>query len=135
MIVEHKKPNNLNLHELRQLNRLHLGFNGSIHDELKWCRRHNTVNSDVVMVKDTIDRILGWALIFPYKPNKRMTYLYVRKTNRRQGVGTLLMQEINKLTKKPYVCPHNPSSGKFFKANRKLVTIERGDWGADYLKS
>lgn len=118
--------------EIKQCDSLNKRDKGAMQDEFRYYRQFKPEVANCVLAKDG-DKVLGWALIFPEYDKKRTAYFYVRHSERRKGIGTKLLLVAQQFQKKPYVCPHDDLSGKFFKATRSFLTIKRGDYGRRYL--
>ncbi len=120
--------------EYRQLVNLNFRDQGSMRDKLKSTRlqsqieNHPDARARVVLALDE-NKVMGWALIFawynkerekPYSRNfvERVTqwntYLYVRKSYRRQGIGQNLMKHVYATQIDAQVHPHDQASGYFF---------------------
>jgi GNAT superfamily N-acetyltransferase len=112
MQVVVKPASELTEQEVKQCKSLSMRSYGMMSTSLT-SRAHSAT---VVLVRDG-ERLIGWCLGWPADPmNPPRAYFYVRKTHRRRGIGTILMNEITKhYGRRPYVYPHDTRSARFFK--------------------
>lgn len=117
---------------------LNFGYNGYMQEFL--VKRKNDPESRAIMIyrdEPKAGSLLGWALLIPtrriecrYGPTRyskrRSKYalqLYVRANQRRKGYARTLMQEALKYDDRPYVWPHDLTSGDFY--SNYSVTVNR----------
>lgn len=87
-----------------------------------WLREYP--DADVIVVKED-GKILGWAVRTPYGE----TGYYVRKTHRRQGIGSKMYYLLNNRRQRSAVVkPHNPSSASFFYSLGRIKKEEAVNW-------
>ena len=80
------------------------------------------------MIRDDSDKLLAWALITPLQERRGYeAQFYTRKSERGKGYGTMLMNEVLKYDRKPFVFPHDRKSGDFFKKHRRSIRFEKYD--------
>lgn len=119
-----KKVDELTASEYRTLYNLNFRKSGSMQYELKWAKQRYPNNTDVVIMKEK-DEIVSWALVFPFTNDrrfKRTAYFYTKKPYRNKGYGSRVMDVVQKIERKPKVCPHDPPSKAFFnKFNGKVI--------------
>lgn len=118
--------------ELRQCRSLTLRAGGLMSETLteERHREHNPRmrrKSRVWMIKDDNERLLAWSLIIPMEDRGYEAQFYTRKTERRKGYGARLMAEVLKYDKRPYVFPHDKTSGDFFKKRKKSIRFDPYD--------
>lgn len=70
-------------------------------------------NSRVVLIESE-GRLLAWALVYRLGKEPTEAHFYVRSTHRRRGLGTRLMEEVRRFTRRPQVHPHDVTSQSFF---------------------
>jgi hypothetical protein len=83
----------------------------------------------------------GWALLTPVRTwgairatrytktrSKYTVMFYVKKINRKQGYGKLLMAEVKKHDQRPHVFPHSTASSEFFSSYEVTVLKEDAGW-------
>jgi GNAT superfamily N-acetyltransferase len=120
--------------ELRQCKSLSLRHNGLMCEDLRdWRAYESRPNrakrkARVWMIKDEDDRLLAWALATPkWKGRGYDAQFYTRKSERGKGYGSMLMDIVLDLDPKPYVFPHDKTSGDFFKKHRTTIRFDRDD--------
>lgn len=82
-------------------------------------------NQFVSIAKDG-NCLLGWALAFK-KPNNKLynVYLYVRKSHRKQGIGTALLNSVREnINETLVVVPHDEASLSFFNKNKNNLSVD-----------
>lgn len=90
-------------------------------------RKLRTRKSRVWMIYDDFDKLLAWALIIPMDGRGYEAQFYTRKTERGKGYGSILMQKVLEIDRKPYVFPHDKRSGDFFKKHKKSIRYDKYD--------
>lgn len=60
------------------------------------------------------DKLLGWSLLFTDWYGNPMVFYYVRKANRRQGIGTRLARAVQRHHSTAHGVPHDSVSTSFF---------------------
>lgn len=85
--------------------------------------------SRVFLITDGDDgNLMAWALLTPRKTKGYNAQFYTRSTLRNQGLGTKLMEAVRTVDPRPFVIPHDRTSGEFFKKSQKFVRVDsRGD--------
>lgn len=81
--------------------------NGDLADWL-WATKHGYDSGKVVLVKDG-DLVVGWAM----RMDDGRVGFWTRTTHRRQGIGTLMVEEVAKMGKM-HTAPHDLKSAKLF---------------------
>lgn len=76
-----------------------------------WLKRYP--EGTVVRIVDD-GKLLGWGMKVLKSGGKYATGYYVRKTERRKGLGAKIFYTLNKTKTKTIVYPHNQSSAAFF---------------------
>lgn len=95
-------------------------------DLMYWLKEYP--DADVVMVKRD-DRILGWGIRTPTGE----TGYYVRKSERRQGIGAKVFYTLNnRRAKTAVIKPHDPTSAAFFYSVGKMTKGDALDYGAPF---
>lgn len=113
--------------EIPRLNKLTLGNNGSMLNQLESLREN--IQWDGIKDKDAFtiqarknNKVIGWSLIFenwPCMDSERTVYFFVAPKHRRKGIGTTMFTELRKDRPKSQtfeVYPHDAVSKGFFKA-------------------
>lgn len=121
--------------EVRQCKSLTLRSNGLMCEDLTdWRDYESRPNRSrrkcrVIMIKyDDRDSLIAWALVMP-KPRVRgyQAYFYTRVRERNKGYGSVLMDRVKVIDPRPYVCPHDSTSGCFFKKHRNTIRYDKYD--------
>lgn len=118
MKVLAKSVSELTTKEYQQCYSLNMRRRGMMQGKLKHChqRQDSYRLSDALMIFDNKNRLLAWALVhqFRYATTPPHVYFYVRKANRRQGLGTILDRFARIKYGDIYVHPWDPTSRAFF---------------------
>ena len=114
-----KYVKNLTPTEYAQCHRLNFGNQGRMREELELSFEMKD-SARTVLIKDHEGKVMSWSLVFPQEDGKDgvSAFFYVPKCRRRQGLGTRMLRQIKKIDPKPFIYPHDNTSGKFFGANR-----------------
>lgn len=119
--------------ELRQCRSLSLRAGGLMCEDLADWKKYETEvgrlrrKTRVWMIKGEDDRLLSWALATPGSKRGYVAQFYTRKTERSKGYGSVLMQKVLEIDKRPYVYPHDKKSGDFFKKHRNQIRFDSID--------
>jgi len=70
--------------------------------------------AETIIARDPDGLILGWALIHDGIGSRPEIMVYVRRSHRRQGIGTALMREAMRGEERPIVTPWDLGSRCFF---------------------
>lgn len=110
------------------------------HGLMMYSLQDNRKNPRAYAVLAMDEKLLGWAILIPLadevswyassyqrKHSKFVTQFYVRKNLRNKGIGTALMDGVNKLEPRPVVIPHDPCSGGFFAKHKVITNRDRRD--------
>jgi GNAT superfamily N-acetyltransferase len=121
--------------ELRQCKSLSLRAGGLMCEDIRDWKEYETSGINKLrrktrvwmILEDDSDRLLAWALATPGVKRGYTAQFYTRVTERGKGFGSLLMQEVLKLDPKPYVYPHDKTSGDFFKKHQGKIRFDSYD--------
>ena len=122
MRISTKLISNLTRDEYEQCYRLNMGDEGMMRYQLVHEREYPTLakmkggEAYVVRALGDDGRLLGWCLLFyiDAQAQDRRAYFYVRKTHRRRGIGTKLMQAARRLERAPGCNPWCDAAEGFF---------------------
>lgn len=102
--------------EYRQCYRLNMGLEGMMRPSLVESRHDPNSKDMTYRILDGDGVLLAWSLVF--MPYGILTgwdaHFYVRRTHRRQGLGTRLREAVYRDFPDHHVCPHNLASKRFF---------------------
>lgn len=87
---------------------------GLMRGSLNIARGHRQDRSSRVVLIESEGRLLAWALVYRVAKEPTEAHFYVRSSERRRGLGTRLMQEVRRCTRRPQVHPHDSTSQSFF---------------------
>lgn len=122
--ISNKLVKNMTPEEYRACYRLNMGSRGTMQSTLTRAKNHYADKARAIMVKSESGEIMGWALLMPCLWDTGIdAQFYVRKVYRRRGIGKRLMYHTRKYDDKPWVHPHNRTSGRFF---RNFTDVVRG---------
>jgi hypothetical protein len=81
----------------------------------------------VIMIRyDDEDALIAWALVTPkYRTRGTRLSFYTRVRERNKGYGSILMDRVRAIDPKPYVFPHDTTSGGFFKKHRGFIRFDK----------
>lgn len=120
--------------EMRECKSLSLRKDGLMCEDLRDWKEYessgiNTLRrkTRVWMIKDDDDRLLAWAIATPGVKRGYTAQFYTRVTERGKGYGSILMQKVLELDPKPYVYPHDKTSGDFFKKHERQIRFDKYD--------
>jgi hypothetical protein len=123
-------------HELKQCRSLTLRKGGLMCEDLThWLHYEKTDGRmrrkcRIFMLKpDDSDKLIAWAFLMPsFKPTPGYdAQFYTRVSERGKGYASVLMEECTKVYPKPYVYPHDRTSGKFFAKHVETIRFDRDD--------
>lgn len=122
--------------ETRKCKSLSLRENGLMCEDLRDWREYEIKHGNlrrktrIWMILDDNDRLLSWALLTPAPPTRPGydAQFYTRKAERGKGYGSVLMDKVLEVTKRPpHVFPHSHESGFFFKKHRETIRCDKYD--------
>ena len=127
--TEIRKSIDLSGAEAKILRDLSLRENGSMSLYLTRERKWGNSKAFVIMVFDG-EKLIGWAHFIPGTKRSSVCHFYVRKTHRRMGIGTHLMNTAlkNSTQARVGVCSHSAESYRFFKRFYKRKRIAEIGW-------
>lgn len=115
---------NLNNEDAKKCYSLTYRNKGQMSNKLTISRKHTDLSAKCYMLEEN-KKLLAWAIVF----NKEEVHLYVRKSERRKGLGTRLINCIEKdyNPKTLSVEKHDSVSDKFF-SNTKYNIRTNSDY-------
>jgi L-amino acid N-acyltransferase YncA len=120
--------------EMRQLKSLSLRAGGLMCEDLRDWKAYEESpiarlkrKTRIWMIRDDNGKLLAWALATPGVKRGYVAQFYTRKSERGKGYGSLLMQKVLEIDKRPYVYPHDKKSGDFFKKHRNSIKFDKYD--------
>lgn len=127
--------------ELRQCKSLSLRSEGLMCEDLRDWREYEQSRRGqrykrkcrVIMLKQDDETLIAWALVLPrYRARGYEAQFYTRKSERGKGYASVLMGRVQEIDPRPYVYPHDNTSGDFFKKHRDTIRFDNYD--ARWLK-
>ncbi len=108
-----KFVSDLTADEYEACHALNLGSRGRIRDELEWESERGKISpARVIMAVDQMGTLGGWALMFGSNADK--CGLFVDPIYRRQGIGTMLVEECFNYCQRPTFFPDTLTRAEFF---------------------
>jgi len=135
IVFEIKEIQEITSKEKMSLHKLNLGKYDKLYDSFKTYVKDPEAfdysMAKVVLAKNTIDKIVGWALINPpNQDNQSDVFIYVAKRERRQGVGRKLVeiskQYLTQNKQRPNYIIHDKVSKDFYESIPGL------SWNTEY---
>jgi len=108
--------------EWNRCSRQNYGINGDMYYVMREQRKDP--RSKAIMLLDDDGKQVAWALGFysSKRARKMRAMFWVTTRNRKRGYGTMLMDEVQKMDRKPWVYPHSKESAALFKKYRSNIT-------------
>lgn len=113
--IQTKLVKNLTDEEYQRCYSLNLRGEGEMRDQLR--RLRNDPQARVYMLREQ-DQLIAWSLVFD-----KCAHFYTRRTHRRKGLGTRLVNRIHKDHNWPVVYAHDDASEGFFLTVKDKVRI------------
>lgn len=113
MRIETKSVPDLTEAEFKECCRLSLREKGEMAEQARFYRRRPKDYSRVWLVRDDDDRLIAWSMIFKYRKDAAnwTFHVYVRRTERKKGIGKMLLGRARKGRKTPLrVFPHTKAA-------------------------
>lgn len=115
--IQTKLVKNLTTEEYRLCRSLNLRENGDMAYQLYRLRRDKNDKARVYMIKED-GRLIAWSLVFDY-----CAHFYTRRTHRRKGLGTRLVNRVYRDHHGLVVYAHDEVAQGFFGAVKDKVRI------------
>jgi len=116
----------------KKLYSLNFRNGGQLRSQLIYARSRDNDQSHIVYMMEN-DMLLGWGLAYPNGHSKYYYQCYVRKSYRRQGIGSRLFNKVIKKSKldKLIIFDNDSTSKQFYKPfieNRIAATAFSSFW-------